>query len=101
MIQIDDAPDPPNIRCLGPDGNPIKCLGKTHLTFVLGTQLYREEFYILAQRTDPVCILSYPFMSKNSIRIVPNQYVTNSVAPTPVKVSYVSKKNWSAAGPTK
>ena len=37
LVQPDDAPDPPNIKCMGPDGSPIKCLGKAHLTFVLGT----------------------------------------------------------------
>ena len=60
MVQPNDAPDPHNVKCLGPDGNPIKCVGKAHLTFVLGTQVYREEFFVLSQRDELVCILSYP-----------------------------------------
>ena len=31
-------------------------------------------------------------MSKNDIRIIPNQYVTNSVSPSPVRVGYISRK---------
>ena len=92
MTQPHDTPDPSNVRCLGPDGTVIKCLGKINLTFALGTQLYREEFYILSHRTDPVCILSYPFMTKNSIRIVPNEYVTNCVSPSPMRVNHIPKK---------
>ena len=92
MTRPQDTPEPSNVRCLGPDGTVIKCLGKINLTFALGTQLYREEFYILSHRTDPVCILSYPFMTKNAIRIVPNEYVTNCVSPSPVKVNYIPKK---------
>ena len=92
MVQPNDAPDPHNVKCLGPDGNPIKCVGKAHLTFVLGTQVYREEFFVLSQRNELVCILSYPFMSRNGIRIIPHQYVTNSVTPSPVKIGYMSRK---------
>ena len=92
MVQPEDAPDPPNVKCLGPDGNPIECAGKTQLTFFLGTQQYREEFYVLSRRNELVCILSYPFMCKNGIRIVPHQYVTNTISPSPVKISYISRK---------
>ena len=57
MVKPNDAPDPPNVRCLGPDGNPIECVGKAHLTFGLGTHRYREEFFVLSQRNELVCIL--------------------------------------------
>ena len=92
MVQPDNAPDPINIKCLGPDGNPIECAGKTQLTFSLGTQQYREEFFVLSRRSELVCILSYPFMCKNGIRIVPHQYVTNTISPSPVKISYISRE---------
>ena len=90
LVQPNGQTQPPSAKCLGPDTAKIQCSGRTFLSFVLGTQSYGGEFYILDHRADPVVILSYPFMAKFGIRIVPTQYVTNSLSSEPIRVNNVS-----------
>ena len=79
--------------CIGPDGTRLVCVGRTEINFKMGTEKYREMFYVLQARNDSTAILGYPFMVQNSIKIIPGEYVTNSVAPTPLRIQSIKCKS--------
>ena len=82
---------PLDTDCVGPDGQKLECLGRIFLVFTLGTSKYGETFYILSTRCDSTIILSYPFMAKHSIKLMPGQYVTNSLGNVPLRVLEIKK----------
>ena len=83
---------PTDTACVGPDGQDLKCLGRIFLIFTLGTMKYGETFYILSTRCDSTVILGYPFMAKHCIKLVPGQYVTNSVGSVPLRVQHIKSR---------
>ena len=78
--------------CVGPDGTRLLCMGKAEINFKMGTEKYCEMFYVLKSRNDSTAILGYSFMVNNLIRIIPGEYVTNSISPIPLRMQNIKCK---------